>query len=388
MKIRIYIIIGVLLTATSLFAQQPELRDIRYSSYDEYTRIVFEFSGKVQPLINDFSSNKKTVEIIFSAVKLSASIKNISINDGIVDQVIADTKSEGIKFIIAIAISSSILRKSYYESPDRVVIDIYKSDERQLSGAEKLLDEAKEFFDRKEYDEAVAKIRQSLRLRPGFTDAYYYAGIIRKERRQYDMAKFNFNKALADEGKWGESHLHLAEILLLEADTISAIDELARYIAVGKIEQKVIQAEKLLTTLSGLPSIESPVEKKIPKNIDNEEIQAEGKMVYYIIGILLVIISALSWYVFRNRAESAYFSENISTIENKKSNPSSEINIKDMELPVDREVESGGDRWLKTDKDTIVEVDRLMDKFGELEEGEKKIDNKIANVMKNINKKE
>lgn len=388
MKIRTYIIFGVLLSATSLFAQQPELRDIRYSSYDDYTRIVFEFSGKVQPLINDFSSNKKTVELIFSAVKLSDSIKNITINDGIVGQVIADTKNEGIKFIIEIAISSSNLRNSYYENPDRVVIDIYKSDERQLSGAEKLLNEAIEFFDRKEYDEAVAKIRQSLRLRPGFTDAYYYAGMIRQERKQYDMAKFNFSKALAEEGKWGESHLHLAEILLAEGDTVSAIDELARFIAVGRAEQKVIQAEKLLTTLSGLPSIESPVEKQNPKNIDDEEIPAEGKMVFYFIGALLVIISALSWYLFRNRAESAYFSENIPVIKNKKSEPSPATKNEDIELPVDREIESGGDRWLKTDKDTIAEVDRLMDKFGELEEGEKKIDSKIANVMKNINKKE
>jgi len=175
---------------------------------------------------------------------------------------------------------------------------------------------------------------------------------------------------------------------LVEGDTVSAIDELARYIAVGRVEQKVIQAEKLLTTLSGLPSIESPVEKQIPKNIDNEEIPAEGKIVFYIIGVLLVIISALSWYLFRNRAESAYFSENNPVIKNRKLEPSPLTKNEDIELPVDREIESGGDRWLKTDKDTIAEVDRLMDKFGELEEGEKKIDSKIANVMKNINKKE
>lgn len=384
MKIRRYIIFGVLLSATSLFAQQPELRDIRYSSYEEYTRIVFEFSGEVQPLINDFSSDKKTVELIFSAIKMSASVKNISINDGIVGRVIADPKEEGVKFIIEIAIASSILRKSYYDEPDRVVIDIYKSDERQLSGAEKLLSEAKEYFDRKEYDEAVAKIRQSLRLRPGYTDAYYYAGIIRKERKQYDMAKFNFSRALAEEGKWGESHLHLSEILLLEADTTAAIDELARYIAVGRVEQKVIQAEKLLTTLTGLPSIESPVELPTTTNIDDEEIPAEGKLVYYIIGVLVVIISALSWYVFKNRSDS----EASYSIENKKSEPSPAIKTKDIDLPVDKEVESGGDRWLKTDKDTIAEVDRLMDKFGELEEGEKKLDSKISNVMKNINNKE
>jgi len=317
-------------------------------------------------------------------------VKNISINDGIVSQVIAEAENEGVKVIIEIAAASSTLRNDYLEGPDRVVIDIYKSNERQLSNAEKLLREAVEFFERKEYDEAVAKIRQALRLRPGYTDAYYYAGIIRKERKQFDMAKFNFSKALADEEKWGESHLHLAEILLLEADTISAIDELSRYIAVGRAEEKVIRAEELLTTLTGLPSIESPVERSTPSTVGDEEVPEGGKRLYYIIGGLLVIIAALSLYVFKSRADSAaaFDSENNPKIENNIPRSSSETGTNDAEEPADQEMDNSGDRWLKTDNDTISEVDRLMDKFEELEEGEKKIDSKIANVMKNINKKE
>jgi len=386
---RSYIVYWLLLSATSAFAQQPDLRDIRYGTYDDHTRIVFEFSGKVQPLINDFSSDQKKVELIFSAVNLSASVKNISINDGIVKQVEAVASNDGVIVTIEIAATSSTLRNEYLEGPDRVVIDVYRSDERKLSGAEKLLDEAVNFFERKEYDEAVAKIRLSLRLRPGYTDAYYYAGIIRKERKQFDMAKFNFSKALADEEKWGESHLHLAEILLMEGDTVFAIDEIARYIAVGREEKKVIRAEELLATLTGLPSIESPVDRPLPNNIVDEEIPEDGSRVYYIIGVLLFIIAALSLYVFKNRGDSIAFFENKNTPknENKKSKSNSDIALKDYEAPVDREINNGGDRWLKTDKDTISEVDRLMDKFEELEEGGKKIDSKISNVMKNINKK-
>ena len=46
------------------------------------------------------------------------------------------------------------------------------------------------------------------------------------------------------------------------------------------------------------------------------------------------------------------------------------------------------ERWLKTDKDAIAEVDRLMDKFEELEENGKKIDPEISDVMKDMNGKE
>jgi len=248
------------LTAGSLMAQQPELRNIRYGTHDEYTRIVFEFSDQVQPVINDLTSEKK-VELIFSAVDIASNVGDLIIDDGVVKRVEIKKIADGIIVSINIRASKSTLRKHYFEQPDRVVVDIYKSDERQLTNAERFLQEGIDYYSRKEYDDALLKFREALRIRPGYTDAYYYAGVIRKERNQYDMSKFNFGKALTDEEKWGESHLYLADIFLAEGDTSAAIIELSRYVAVGKSEEKVIQAEARLSSISGFPSIESPAEK-------------------------------------------------------------------------------------------------------------------------------
>ena len=286
---KITIIVFIALSGVNIaHAQQPDLRDIRYGTNDEYTRIVFEFSGKVQPLINDLITAQNRVELIFSAVNLTSSVKSLSINDGVVKGITATEAEDGIKVSIEIMASRSTMRNHYFELPDRVVLDIYKADERELTAAEKFLLEGIAFFNRKEYDEAIAKLRKALRIRPGYSDAYFYAGMIRKERNQLDMAKFNFEKALADEEKWSESHLHLADILLMEKDTASAIRELSRYVAVGKSEEKVIQAEALLSTLTGLPSIELPAEK--PSGMGDEAFTQNRIYLYSIIGILLLTI--------------------------------------------------------------------------------------------------
>ncbi len=74
MKITIIVFIA-LFGVTFVHAQQPDLRDMRYGTYDDYTRIVFEFSGKVRPLINDLIAEQNRVELIFSAVNFTSSVK-------------------------------------------------------------------------------------------------------------------------------------------------------------------------------------------------------------------------------------------------------------------------------------------------------------------------
>ena len=392
---RNFILILLFLTAGSLMAQQPELRNIRYGTHDEYTRIVFEFSGRVQPVINDLTSKKK-VELIFSAVDIASSVGDLIIDDGVVKQVEIKKIADGIIVSINIMASKSTLRRHYFEQPDRVVVDIYKSDERQLTNAERLLQEGIDYFGRKEYDDALLKFREALRIRPGYTDAYYYAGVIRKERNQYDMSKFNFGKALTDEEKWGESHLYLADIFLAEGDTSAAIIELSRYVAVGKSEEKVIQAEARLSSISGFPSIESPAEK--PSVVREIGFGRDRKFLYTLIGTLLLIIAGLSIYVIRDKRKHID-DDNNQDDESDEDRNSIELidedeNIKSAaalknEFPEQAEKASGSsERWLRTDEQTISEVDRLMDKFGELEKSERDIDDKISEATDHINGKE
>jgi len=396
---RYFILTTLLFSASSLLAQLPALRDIRYGTHDEYTRIVFEFSDRVQPVVNE-NSSERNIELIFRAVEVSSTVKALVIDDGVVKQVSIKKIADGIIVSVSIMAPKFTLRKHYFEQPDRVVIDVYKSDERQLTQAEQFLQEGIDFFQRKEYDEALSKFRDALRIRSGYTDAYYYAGIIRKDRNQFDMAKFNFGRALTDEEKWGESHLFLAEILLVETDTASAIKELSRYVAVGKSEEKVIQAEALLSTISGLPSIESPAEK--PSEIEDDVLNRNRKMQYSVIGAVLLIIIALSIYVFRDKENSSTdqadkdedLEEIVTPIEpdDEKENDGSVSEVDEIkdhdDTPVEPEIKNGSsERWLSTDKQAIAEVDRLMDKFGELEENEKQIDKKISKVTDRISGK-
>ena len=391
---RNFILISVFLTAGSLLAQQPELRNIRYGTHDEYTRIVFEFSGRVQPVINDLTT-EKTVELIFSAVDIASDVGDLTIDDGVVKKVGIKKIADGIIVSINIMASTSTLRKHYFEQPDRVVVDIYKSDERKLSNAERFLQEGIDYFGRKEYDDALLKFREALRIRPGYTDAYYYAGMIRKDRNQYDMAKFNFGKALSDEERWGDSHLYLADILLAERDTSAAIIELSRYVAVGKSEEKVIQAEARLSAISGFPSIESPAEK--PSEVEDTGFGRNRKLLYTLIGALLLIIGALSIYVIRNKQiHSANYDDqddDAGTTGSSYELPEEAETTDSVETPKNeiREIiekeNSNNERWLRTDKQAIAEVDRLMDKFGELEQNEKEIDAKISETTNQINGK-
>lgn len=390
-----FIFILLLLTAGSLMAQQPELRNIRHGTHEEYTRIVFEFSGRVQPVINDLSSEKK-VELIFSAVDVALNVGDLIIDDGVVKHVKTTKIADGIIVSINIMASKSTIRKHYFEQPDRVVIDIYKSDERQLTNAERFLKEGIDYFSRKEYDDALLKLREALRIRPGYTDAYYYAGMIRKERKQYDMAKFNFGKALTDEEKWGDSHIYLADILLDERDTSAAIIELSRYVAVGKSEEKVIQAEARLSAISGFPSIESPSEK--PSEIEENGFGRDRKLLYTLIGALILIIGGLSIYVIRDKQKNIdndddQDDESVEAESSIESADKDEI-IESVEAPKNEipakaeKVSSNNERWLRTDKQAILEVDRLMDRFGELEKNGKEIDDKISQTTNRINGKE
>ncbi|TFB13342.1 hypothetical protein E3V33_02345 [Candidatus Marinimicrobia bacterium MT.SAG.4] len=386
------ILISVFLAVGSLLAQQPELRNIRYGTHEEYTRIVFEFSGRVQPVINDLTT-EKIVELIFSAVNIASDVDDLTIDDGVVKKVEIKKIADGIIVSINIMASTSTLRKHYFEQPDRVVVDIYKSDERKLSNAERFLQEGIDYFGRKEYDDALLKFREALRIRPGYTDAYFYAGMIRKDRNQYDMAKFNFGKALTDEERWGDSHIYLADILLAERDTSAAIIELSRYVAVGKSEEKVIQAEARLSAISGFPSIESPAEK--PSEVETIGFGKDRKLLYSLIGALLLIIGALSIYVIRNKQLHSVSDDDqdddagttgSSNEHSEETETTDSVDTPKNEIQEIFEKEnSNNERWLRTDKQAIAEVDRLMDKFGELEQNEKEIDAKISETTNQIN---
>ena len=119
---------------------------------------------------------------------------------------------------------------------------------------------------------------------------------------------------------------------------------------------------------------------------------------YTPIGALILIIGGLSIFVIRDKQKNIDNSdqqENESGETESSKEPADEdeiiesVEAPNNEIPAEAEqVSSNNERWLRTDKQAIIEVDRLMDKFGELEKDEREIDDKISQTTNRINGKE
>ncbi|MFP4679263.1 MAG: tetratricopeptide repeat protein [Chitinispirillaceae bacterium] len=77
---------------------------------------------------------------------------------------------------------------------------------------EKLYSDAVDLYKEKQYDEAINRIRELLKLQPGHPGAYYYAGHIRRKKGQTSMAEINFSKALNHPKLGNSAHYNLGRI--------------------------------------------------------------------------------------------------------------------------------------------------------------------------------
>lgn len=80
------------------------------------------------------------------------------------------------------------------------------------------------------FDKAIKHFRNTLKLQPSHTGAYYYAGLIRRRNGQNKMAKINFEKALSYPELGYNAHFYLGNIYGEEKKYKEGIKHLKLYI--------------------------------------------------------------------------------------------------------------------------------------------------------------
>ena len=95
-------------------------------------------------------------------------------------------------------------------------------------------------------DKAVTHFRNTLKLQPGHTGAYYYAGLIRRRNGQNKMAKINFEKAISYPELGYNAHFYLGKIYGEEKSYKEAIRHLKLYLSKTTYEPGKREAQSLM----------------------------------------------------------------------------------------------------------------------------------------------
>jgi tetratricopeptide (TPR) repeat protein len=107
---------------------------------------------------------------------------------------------------------------------------------------------AQESFRMHHLDTALRQLKEVIALQPGFTGAYYYAGLIRYQMGQYKLAKINFARGRDYPDPAFTSLLYLGKMYGGEKNYSAAIRELSRYCTVSPSETGKKEAKQLLIT--------------------------------------------------------------------------------------------------------------------------------------------
>jgi tetratricopeptide (TPR) repeat protein len=120
------------------------------------------------------------------------------------------------------------------------------------SGAAELFKRALASYDERRYDSALAQLRRVIALQPGFRGAYYFAGIIRSHRGEYEFAKINFARAQDFTEPAYTGLFCLGKICGEEKKYAEAVRLLSRYLALTCSEPGKKEAQPLLARYRAL----------------------------------------------------------------------------------------------------------------------------------------
>ncbi|NLG17664.1 MAG: tetratricopeptide repeat protein [Fibrobacter sp.] len=115
------------------------------------------------------------------------------------------------------------------------------------------LDKVIDLYENGKHDDALVEIRNLLKGKPNHAGAYYYAGLIRNARGQYQMAKVNFLKAVNFPELGYNSHFYLGKILADEKKTSEAIAHLNSYLQKSTYEPGKKEAQERIDQLKKMP---------------------------------------------------------------------------------------------------------------------------------------
>jgi len=96
------------------------------------------------------------------------------------------------------------------------------------------------------YEQALLHLRNTLKMQPEHAGAFYYAALIRRRNGQNQMAKINFEKALAYPDLGYNAHFYLGKIYGEEKQYKEAIAQLSAYSAKTDYEPGKREAQSLI----------------------------------------------------------------------------------------------------------------------------------------------
>ncbi|MFW6134302.1 MAG: N-acetylmuramoyl-L-alanine amidase [Elusimicrobiota bacterium] len=97
------------------------IADVRYYTYDKYTRFVIEMTGDL-PYEKKFKDNKLVINL--NQGKLAVPVDDIDIDNGIIKNVVISTYPEKVKFCINIDKEAGEYEITKFPSPPRIVVDV------------------------------------------------------------------------------------------------------------------------------------------------------------------------------------------------------------------------------------------------------------------------
>ena len=81
-------------------------------------------------------------------------------------------------------------------------------------------------------DEAIAELRESLRIQPNYAQAHYNLGAVLLKQKKYDEAAREFKRAVRANPDYAEAHFYLSTLLLAKDDPAGALEHLRRAIKI------------------------------------------------------------------------------------------------------------------------------------------------------------
>ena len=139
------------------------------------------------------------------------------------------------------------------------------------SPAQMHFEKAVSLFNQERYDESLAELKNVVSIQKNFWPAYFYAGIIRFNNGQYDMAKINFTKAFSYPEKEALCHFYMGKIYGIEKNFKEAINHLTVFLTRPADPSKKQEAIDLLKQYKAAINDNSP----IPDLDSNKEEDAE-----------------------------------------------------------------------------------------------------------------
>lgn len=140
-----------------------------------------------------------------------------------------------------------VAEKSLAAAPSKKVSVRIKPVRSKDEQVEAVFQSAVDAYNAGNYKKALTIIRKVITLQPGHPGAYYYAGLIRRRAGQNDMARVNFEKALAFPDLGYNAHFYLGKMYGEKKQYAQAVEHLEAYIQLTSYEPGEREARALVT---------------------------------------------------------------------------------------------------------------------------------------------